>query len=275
MVYTKNVIYLISCRKCAVQYVGETSQTLRCRFNNHRSRLKQLCGLYLYHHFSSDSHTLDDISIMPIEEVVLEPSDVISLPSKRLQREYWYRELCTVYPYGLNGNVKGVGNMSSRSDDGLVVYELFNKQKRKFRNRTAHRKRRKVDSRVVETEVKNQMILYKSPGFTFSFRTYFMNLPRNKLRVVVNVVERLVLDGTIPTRISVLVKDLMAFRLKINVAAKPENSKRESTNKNYMNVMFHNKGMDMINFRRILNSKKVMAAVPNYLRGPPPIVSYT
>ena len=104
------MIYLISCRKCAVQYVGETSQTPRCRFNNHRSRLKQLCGLYLYHHFSSDIYTLDDISIMPIEEIVLEPSDVISLPSKSLQREeYWYRELCTVYPYGLNDNVKGVG----------------------------------------------------------------------------------------------------------------------------------------------------------------------
>ena len=27
------VIYLISCKKCGVQYVGETSQTLRCRFN--------------------------------------------------------------------------------------------------------------------------------------------------------------------------------------------------------------------------------------------------
>ena len=54
---TTNVIYLISCRKCPVQYVGETSQTLRCRFNNHRSRLKQLCGLYLYHNFSSDGHT--------------------------------------------------------------------------------------------------------------------------------------------------------------------------------------------------------------------------
>ena len=64
------------------------------------------------------------------------------------------------------------------------AYELFNKQKRKFSDRTTHRKRRKVDSRVVETEVKNRMILYKSPGFTFSFRTYFMNLPRNKLRVV-------------------------------------------------------------------------------------------
>ena len=87
--------------------------------------------------------------------------------------------------------------------------------------------------------------------------------------------ERLVLDGTIPTRNLVLVKDLMAFRLKINVAAKAENSKRESTNINYMNVMFHNKGMDMINLPKILNSKKVMAAVSNYLRGPTAIVSYT
>ena len=90
-----------------------------------------------------------------------------------------------------------------------------------------------------------------------------MNLPRNKLRVVVNVVEKLVLDEAITTHILMLVRDLMAFRLKINVATKTDNYKRESTNKNYMNVMFHNKGMDMINLLRILNSKKVMAAVPN------------
>ena len=55
--------------------VMETCQALRSRFNNHRNRLKQLCGLYLYQHFSLDGHTLDDISIMPIEEVVLEPTD--------------------------------------------------------------------------------------------------------------------------------------------------------------------------------------------------------
>ena len=95
------------------------------------------------------------------------------------------------------------------------------------------------------------------------------------MRVVLNVVETLVLDGAIPTPILILVRDLMAFRLKIDVAAKPENGKRESTNKNYMNIMFYNKGMDMINLSRILNSKKVMMVVPKYLRGPPPIVSYT
>ena len=44
---------------------------------------------------------------------------------------------------------------------------------------------------------------------------------------------------------------------------------------NYMNVPFHDKGMDMVDLPRILNSKKVGAAIPNYLKGPPPIVSYT
>ena len=39
--------------------------------------------------------------------------------------------------------------------------------------------------------------------------------------------EKLILDGAIPTRILVLVRDLMAFRLKINVATKADNGKRE------------------------------------------------
>ena len=56
--------------------------------------------------------------------------------------------------------------------------------------------------------MKNQMILYKSPSFTFRFKTYFMNFPRNLLRVVVNVVEKLLLDGAIPTHILMLALDV-------------------------------------------------------------------
>ena len=28
------------------------------------------------------------------------------------REDYWCRELCTFYPYGLNDNVRGVGNIS-------------------------------------------------------------------------------------------------------------------------------------------------------------------
>ena len=57
----KNVIYLITCRQCGIQYVGKTSQTLRSRMNNHGNRLKQLYNFYLYNHFNSDGHSLDEI----------------------------------------------------------------------------------------------------------------------------------------------------------------------------------------------------------------------
>ena len=63
------IIYLVTCKRCGIQYVGETGQTLRKTLNNHRNRLKQLSNLYVYQHFTSDGHSENDISIMPIEEV--------------------------------------------------------------------------------------------------------------------------------------------------------------------------------------------------------------
>ena len=87
---TKNVIYLISCKRCGIQCIGETSQALRSRMNNHRQRLSQMCDLFLYQHFCSDGHSEDDIAIMPIEEVALEEGECMNLASKRLQREeHW------------------------------------------------------------------------------------------------------------------------------------------------------------------------------------------
>ena len=54
-----------------------------------------------------------------IEE--LTSTDKASAASQRLEREdYWCRELCTYYPYGLNDNVRGVGNISKQH--GLVVW---------------------------------------------------------------------------------------------------------------------------------------------------------
>ena len=61
---TENVIYLITCKKCGIQYIGETGQKLRNRLNNHRNRLRQLSNLYLYQHFNSDGHSEEDILVL-------------------------------------------------------------------------------------------------------------------------------------------------------------------------------------------------------------------
>ena len=50
---------------------------------------------------------------MPIEEIQVLEGECITLAAKRLQREeYWYKELKSIYPYGLNDNVRKVGNIS-------------------------------------------------------------------------------------------------------------------------------------------------------------------
>ena len=48
------------------------------------------------------------------------------------RENFWYRE---IYPYGLNDNVKKVGNISAKNNDNIVVWSVFNNQKRKFRKR--------------------------------------------------------------------------------------------------------------------------------------------
>ena len=102
-----------------------------------------------------------------------------------------------------------------------------------------------------------------------------MGLTKYKMRIAADVISTLVIDEHIPTRVMLLVNDLMAYRFKIKVTPRLKNVEREDTNKCFMNVMFHNTGMDMIDLPRILNSKRVMATVPSYLKGPPPVVSYT
>ena len=51
--------------------------------------------------------------------MVSEPDDGITLGCKRLQREeFWYRELCTIYPYGLR--VLGTNNQR-------LLWNVFNR----------------------------------------------------------------------------------------------------------------------------------------------------
>ena len=128
---------------------------------------------------------------------------------------------------------------------------------------------------TVEEQLKSRLSKYKSIDFTLSIRAYVLNLPRSKLGIVVDVTENLVLHEEISARTLLLVKDLVAYRLRCKVMQNKTNLDRESCDRQYMNVTFHDKGMDMVDLPRILNSKKVGAAIPNYLKGLPPIVSYT
>jgi len=96
---TSNVIYLITCKKCGIQYIGQTSQQISKRMNQHRSDIKnyidQSFSSHVAAHFNKSSHTLQDFSFQPI---VIADSEMERL----LKETYWIHRLNTVYPKGLN-----------------------------------------------------------------------------------------------------------------------------------------------------------------------------
>jgi len=94
-----DVIYLITCKKCNMQYVGQTLQQVSKRMNNHRFHIKNCMDPQFSSnvsiHFNTNNHSLRDFSFMPI--------DIVHGEMNRLIKEsYWINRLDTLYPNGLN-----------------------------------------------------------------------------------------------------------------------------------------------------------------------------
>ena len=96
-----NVVYLASCCKCRLQYVGSTSNQFKVRFRNHKSDMlhnKRSCEVAI--HFNNTPHTLSDFNFIVIEKLMNTHGD---LDANLLKREaYWAAQLHTLQPHGLN-----------------------------------------------------------------------------------------------------------------------------------------------------------------------------
>lgn len=94
---SSNIVYLITCLKCELQYVGETKNKLRDRMNGHRSAVHLNKDTPIGIHFNSPNHNLTHLRIIPIE---LLPS--LSITQRRSREQYWQLKIGTLFPQGLN-----------------------------------------------------------------------------------------------------------------------------------------------------------------------------
>ena len=95
---TTNVVYLLFCQKCShTQYIGETKNSLKQRFYQHRSNINKNTGTPVALHFNSSNHSLSDLRCIAIEKQFTDNYE------RRLKREaFWMTKLKTVLPHGLN-----------------------------------------------------------------------------------------------------------------------------------------------------------------------------
>ena len=162
---TENIIYLISCKLCQFQYVGETKNRLQKRFSGHKNSIKKGdSGQIVHKHFQEDGHGLSNCSIIPIEKINTSAINQQGLSSMdldravnklRLEREkYWISLLQTAYPFGLNCRVKGVGDFLPSQGN----FQQFGGRRRRRKKKHSRRKPKRLRAK---NEVSLDFVLRK------------------------------------------------------------------------------------------------------------------
>ena len=125
-----NVIYILECSVCGLQYVGESKQPFHKRLNGHSSDHSSQLRLipYLHHiegekrthprfadwgvnltkkpflpvsqHFGLSDHSLEGFNRMKI--LVIEQNCLWSDFQRENRERFWIKELCVLHPDGIN-----------------------------------------------------------------------------------------------------------------------------------------------------------------------------
>ena len=85
---TKNLIHMIQCNRCTLQYIGKTKRRLKIRFNEHwytiyNPNTKSKPTTAAEHFLSSPNHTANDIQLISIEKILSNQDSIRKANFKR------------------------------------------------------------------------------------------------------------------------------------------------------------------------------------------------
>ena len=259
---TSNIIYLVTCRKCKIQYTGKTEQSLRSRVNGHRDsirRSKKLIG----QHFSTKDHSEKDFSIQIIDKLYAQQGENDKDFENRLliREKYWMLELGTVYPYGLNDNVKGLGNVT-KTYAHINVASQFNINSQPDRQRSRAKKDRARRRQIHENVSLQSIIALFTDTYTslHNIRTIIYQLPKDKLHKILDEARQKTIDKEIPFDLLCIIMDLATTKLYIPTLTK----EIKKPKKHFFKLFFHNKGLEWIQLPTLLRNKKLLETIPDY-----------
>ena len=98
---SSNVVYLLTCKVCKIQYVGSCTTKFRLRFNNYKScydrhKVKSVPQQQLHSHFDKVDHN----GFSDFEFTLIDQGNDLNCVRKR--EMFWQHKLNTFYPHGLN-----------------------------------------------------------------------------------------------------------------------------------------------------------------------------
>ena len=254
---SNNVIYCITCNNCKYQYVGQTSRKLKYRIKEHLYHIhKQDISNYLYEHFKSTCNNAN-ITVTILDSLTSNTEKRV-LIDKEL---FWIKLLNTAYPFGLNDNIKGYGNISDISNplDYRNNHPYYNLRiiKQRIRNGTV-RNRNKNRNKSKEFKIDEFVNNINSLDSVINIYRYIHSLRKHDINTITtlsyNNNNNLLLNLNDKTK-CILLSILCKFHFNKN------NNKQNSRTKinTYCNIevkYIHNI-LDEINLNKIFNSNLI------------------
>ena len=67
---TQNILYCITCKKCSLQYIGESERSLKERFSEHKSYVvNNMKSKATGEHFNMKGHRVSDMRVSILEKI--------------------------------------------------------------------------------------------------------------------------------------------------------------------------------------------------------------
>ena len=271
-------VYLINCKCCSMQYVGKTIESIRTRHNGHRGHMRAGTEAYVMrnHFLGEDGHGAENMVIKPIE--------ICNKKTINKQEKHWISELNTVFPYGLNMDIKskGIKNayhhvITNRSD--VNIYSMFNVVKKTDRvtkgsgcsNSSTHGTSNNFDP---DNWIINTLGNSPNTDVVHTVRSEIFKLKNVHIKMLFVDVIRKLFNGDWITHIShpnihYVIRDLCLFKLQ-KTYKKPS--------KAYVIVNYVNTLIDQVNLNRILNTNNIrllFPVKPEYYSAPSISFSYS
>ena len=98
----KNLVYLIHCQSCQMQYVGETKRSFRTRIKKHLADVRHVRDTPVARHFNLPDHSHQHLKAEVIEVLTGDPDLEESTAERRRREYYWIHQLKTLPPFGMN-----------------------------------------------------------------------------------------------------------------------------------------------------------------------------
>ena len=275
--HSVNVIYVITCATCHLQYVGQTCSDIGVRFGTHRANMKgrtySTSCKRLAEHFTSGRCKGSEYFVQIVEKMsgngrlASGEIDLVIQKERKRREDEWMLKLRTVYPYGLNDSLNTSPNLPYASREGIagVVGKLFPALPRNNTRVVRSRNRRKV---VVNADrflddLKKWLSLEISTT-AFHIRSSLSSMNKKNLKTLALKLHEFLSDVN---------EDFMYhqwYRMALDLIETkmykiPKTKPTKKAPKYKVCLPFVNKALDFINLSQVLRCQEIKSNMPHLM----------